>query len=169
VHGIVKSCGGEIVVESEVGRGTVFSLFFPASQAAASELEAEIGTLPRGNERILLVDDEPMIVDFAKRALEFLGYRVAATTSSKEALALFQADPEAFNLVITDQTMPEIEGTELARAIVTKRPQTPVILCTGYSSKVSPESAISFGVKAFAMKPLTMKSLATLARKALDG
>ena len=169
VHGIVKGCGGGITVQSEVGHGTVISAFFPVALAQVAEEKIEPVSLPKGNERILLVDDEPMIVAFAKRALESLGYRVTATGSSLEALALFRADPAAVDLVVTDQTMPDMLGTELAKAIVDLNPQTPVILCTGYSSKVSQESAEFFGVKEFAMKPLTMATLAVLVRKALDG
>ena len=169
VHGIIKKCGGEIAVQSEVGQGTVISAFFPLALTEIIEEKIESGALPQGNERILLVDDEPMIVDFTKRALEYLGYQVTATSSSMKALALFRAAPEAFDLVITDQTMPEMLGTELAKAIVELKPQTPVILCTGHSSKVSPESAGAFRVKEFAMKPLSISTLAVLVRKALVG
>lgn len=168
VHGLAKSYHGEIVVESEIGRGTAFHVFLPTVTAAPLPEEAVAVTLPGGHESILLVDDEESLVKFEKRALEGLGYQVVPTTSSTEALEVFRAGPADFDLVITDMTMPRISGADLARELLTIRPDIPIILVTGYSAAVSKESARAIGIKAFLMKPLQLTALAHSVRKALD-
>ncbi len=168
VHGLVKSYQGEITVESEVGRGTAFHVFLPSVTAAPLPEEAVAVTLPSGHERILLVDDEDSLVKFEERALEGLGYQVFPTTSSTEALEMFRAGPENFDLVITDMTMPRMSGADLARELLAIRPDIPIILVTGYSTAISKESARAIGIKAFLMKPLQLTTLAHSVRKALD-
>ncbi|MEN8190036.1 MAG: ATP-binding protein [Thermodesulfobacteriota bacterium] len=169
VHGIVENHGGMILCESEINRGTTFKVFFPEITEAAEEI-IDIGdTVPMGSERILFVDDEQLLVDMGTQLLEYLGYSVTALTSSLEALEMFRAQPDYFDLVITDQTMPQMTGADLAREIFSIRPRMPVILCTGYSSIMSKEKAIDIGLSEFVMKPLTQKDIAPLIREILDG
>lgn len=124
--------------------------------------------LPRGNERILAVDDEEVIAGLYKASLQRLGYTVTTHTSSEEALATFKAAPDSFDLVLTDQTMPRLSGSELAKKILAIRPDIPIILCTGYSSMVSEEKAKKIGIAGFTMKPVNRKKLAIIVRKVLD-
>ena len=120
-------------------------------------------------EHILLVDDEEILTEMGRTMLERLGYEVTVRTSSLEALATFQNEPDRFDAVITDQTMPGMTGVDLARRMLQIRPDLPIILCTGYSNLVNEEQAKSYGIKGFAMKPLTKKEVATLLRTVLDG
>jgi CheY-like chemotaxis protein len=123
--------------------------------------------VPVGRERVLFVDDEPMLAEMGQAMLERLGYTVTSRTSSLEALATFSNQPEAFDLVITDQTMPGMTGVDLARRMLQIRPQLPIILCTGYSTQISAENAQQYGIRGFALKPLTRKDIATMVRKVL--
>ena len=119
--------------------------------------------------KILLIDDEEMLVELGQAMLEHLGYQVTTRTSSLEALTTFQNDPHRFDAVITDQTMPGMTGLDLARRMLQIRPDLPIILCTGYSNLVTEEQSKRYGIKGFAMKPLTKKDMATLLRTVLDG
>ena len=168
VYGIVKSMGGDISFESRKGEGSVFTLLFPASMEKAEPHGDDPDTLPGGHERILIVDDEPSIVMILKESLEFLGYQVTQETDSLKALARFTASPDDFDLVITDLTMPNLTGDELASKIMTQRPGLPVILCTGFSRKMSEEKAMAMGIKAFIYKPIVLKDLAKLLRRILE-
>jgi len=168
VHGIITSYGGFITCESTEGTGTVFRLYFPAlnqEEAAAKPQPAE--AIPLGTERLLLVDDEEILAGLGKEMLERLGYEVVAHTSSVAAWAAFQEQPERFDAVITDQTMPAMTGIDLAQRILAIRPEIPIILCTGYSSLVSEEQARAGGITAFILKPLTRRSIASLLRQVL--
>lgn len=170
VHGIVKSHGGALTVESEAGKGTTFQVFIP--RLKRGPVEHETGTtapVPEGNERILFVDDEKALVDSGSKILEHLGYEVVARTSSIEALETFRTRPEIFDLVISDQTMPHMTGVELARELMHIRPDIPVILCTGFSERVTPEKAKAEGIREFIMKPLSLRNFAETVRKVLDG
>ncbi|MGA9134935.1 MAG: response regulator, partial [Candidatus Sulfotelmatobacter sp.] len=124
--------------------------------------------LPTGSERILFIDDEEALVEMGEDILAELGYEVTSRTSSREAFALFTADPSRFDLVITDQTMPEMTGVELAKGILALRADMPVIMCTGFSYVVNEESAKAAGIRDFAMKPLTKREIARTIRKVLD-
>jgi PAS domain S-box-containing protein len=167
VYGIVKGHKGAIQVETAPRKGSVFSVFFPATAFPNSQIQEEASGMPEGNERILFVDDEEQIVEISSLMLERLGYEVTATTNALHALELFKKDPQGFDLMITDQTMPEITGLELADAIFKQRRDFPVILCTGYSDAVSAEIAKNAGIREFAMKPLVKHEIAETIRKAL--
>jgi len=168
VHGIVQENGGAIRVESEPGQGALFRLLFPLLEALTGA-EAEMpGPLPFGQERILLVDDEPKVAEIGQRMLEHLQYRVTVATCSPEALAAFRQRPEAFDLVVTDMTMPGMTGAELAADLLRIRAGLPVILCTGYSDRITEAEASRIGVRALMMKPLVLRDLAETVRRVLD-
>jgi len=168
-QGIVTSYGGFVTCESEIGKGTVFEIFFPAiNQKIISDEGKPVKVAPLGTEHILLVDDEVMLADLGTAMLERLGYTVTMRTSSLEALALFQGEFEQFDAVITDQTMPDMTGIDLARQMLKIRPDIPIILCTGYSNLITEEQARAYGVKGFIMKPMTKRGISTLLRNVLD-
>ena len=168
VYGTVKKYGGTIMVESQQDQPTIFTILLPATRKEEAVQTYQPEALPRGVEKILFVDDELPIVKMCERALERLGYEVTTRTSSIEALELFQTKPNAFDLVITDMTMPNLTGEKLAVELMKIRRDIPVILCTGYSKKISDEKAFEFGIKAFAYKPMAKSDLAKTVRKVLD-
>ena len=168
VQGIVKSHNGAVTVESEVGKGATFDVYLPVIMRKLTS-EEEIATpLPMGHECILLVDDEQPLVEIGKQMLQRLGYTVDTRTSSVEALELFKANPDRFDLVITDIVMPNMTGEKLAEKIMEIRSNVPVILCTGYSEKITRKQASEMGIQSFLMKPLVMRDLATTVRQALS-
>ncbi len=168
VHGIVTRCHGAITVESEPGQGTTFEIHLPVIERAASSAAPSTEPLIAGTGRILVVDDEPLVVAMVADQLSEMGYQATACANGHEALRVFAADPRAFDLVITDMTMPGMTGDLLAQRLKSLRPDLPVVLCTGYSDKVSAESARAQGIDEFAMKPLAMAELSRLVRRALD-
>lgn len=164
-HGIVKNHNGAITVHSEPFKGTVLHVYFPMVEIDHSPVESNIReTDLEGNERILIVDDEAQIVDMAKQVLSRLGYQVTIRTSSIEALETFQANPHAFDLVLTDMTMPNMTGDILSQKIMEIRPDIPIVLCTGFSERISEEKAASKGIKALLMKPLVKNEMAMTIR-----
>jgi PAS domain S-box-containing protein len=168
VHGIVKKYGGTIQVESELGKGTTFHIYLPKADIAAPIKAEQPIPVMGGSERILFVDDEKMLVDIGQQALQRLGYDVVSRTSPIEALELFKAKPDFFDLVITDKTMPGMTGDALARKLMSIRPDLPVIICTGYSQAIDQERARQIGIKAFVMKPILIHEIAAAVRKALS-
>jgi len=169
VLGIVKQMRGHIFAESSPGEGSVFTIYFPMVRGKLTSGEVGDESIPTGCERILFVDDEEALVMAAEKLLASLGYEVTSRTNSREALALLRLDPSRFDLVITDQTMPDMTGIELAKEIIAIRPDMPVILSTGFSHLVGADEAKAAGIRAFTMKPLTKGEIARTVRNVLDG
>ena len=169
VHGIVERHNGLIRVESVLGKGTEFTLLFPAFQGRIEEVPNENNHLPKGNERILFVDDEPILMKLGKQRLELLGYKVQGATDPLTALEMFRADPKRFDLVITDMAMPGMTGDQLVSEMLRIRPKLPAMLCTGYSETMSEKKAYEIGFSSFVMKPVDRIELAVSVRKILDG
>ena len=150
-------------------RGSTFTVYLPK---VAGRLQAKtVGeeSIPTGRERILFIDDEEAIAEIGQTMLTGLGYRVESKTSSREALAILRHDPSRFDLVVTDQTMPEMTGVELTNEILALRPDMPIIMCTGFSYMVDEDKAKTAGIKALMMKPLTKREIARTVRTVLDG
>jgi PAS domain S-box-containing protein len=169
VHGIVTGAGGACAVQSKTGEGATFTVWLPRTAPAPETPEPELEQMPGGSERLLLVDDDPSLVDSFVQIIGHFGYRVTAAEDSGKALELFSKDPWAFDLVITDQTMPGMTGEELARAVLALRPETPVILCSGYSAAITENDALEKGIRAFVMKPFSFTDFMVLLRQVLDG
>ncbi len=168
VHGIIESYQGKISVASKKGEGTVFTVYLPSTEKREPYPVYETRELPMGNERILLVDDEAPIVRMESQILKRLGYHVTTRTSSLDALELFRSQPAKFDLCISDMTMPNMSGDKLAVELMKIRPDLPVILCSGYSKRMSEEMASRLGIRAYAYKPVVKADLARTVRKVLD-
>ncbi len=168
-HEIVESCGGQITVYSQPDEGTTFHIYLPRVDTRGFEQETlPLGQAQKGTERILLVDDEPQIVRMVRQMLESLGYHVTARTRSVEALEAFCMQPDAFDLVMTDQIMPNMKGTELAQKIRSIRPDIPIILCTGSGEAITEEKAEVTGFMEYPTKPILKNELAMTIRRLLD-
>jgi PAS domain S-box-containing protein len=171
VQGIIDSHHGFMTVHSTLGQGTTFELYLPTVAARYQPrpiIPIAAAELPRGKEKILVVDDEEKLARIMSRILSEYGYQVTTLTSSSAALAQIKANPAEFDLVITDQSMPELSGTDLINEILKIRSDMPVVLCTGYSSMVNEEEATKIGISAFCMKPLDMDQLIKTTRRVLD-
>jgi CheY-like chemotaxis protein len=169
VHGIVAAIGGGMTVESQPGKGSRFNVYLPVLTEPVAESLLDHTVMKTGVERILFVDDEKFQADLAEQALGRLGYKVVARTNSLESLALFKKEPDAFDLVITDLTMPQLAGKALAEKIHEIRPDIPIILSSGFSTAISDDAARSMGFSAYLKKPLVMGELAAVLRDVLDG
>jgi signal transduction histidine kinase/ActR/RegA family two-component response regulator len=168
VHGIARSHGGTITVDGAVGKGTTFHVYLPKLEGElTSTTEKEI-PIPSGHESILFVDDEEALVDVGKEMMEEFGYKVVTCTDATEALKVFRAEPEKFDLVITDKSMPHMSGFELAEELFRIRSDTSVILLTGFSDTADMEKAKAEGFKDLVMKPLVMREMAETIRRVLD-
>lgn len=168
VHGIVMDHKGQIRVDSQPDRGTDFKIHFPMLIDAAKTEAVSEKPSPHGHEHILVVDDEKSVVDTTRKLLEGLGYTVTGTTNSRKALEVFSANPAGFDLVITDQTMPELSGDQLARKLLALKSDVPIILCTGFSFLIDEVHAKSMGIRSFIMKPVVRRELAEAVRQVLD-
>ena len=168
VHGIVKDHGGDIKVYSELGVGTAFHILFPTIEGNEEKETTAIDPLLKGKGNILFVDDEKPLVDIGKDLLEFLGYQVETRTSPIDALEALRAKPDKYDLVITDMTMPNMNGDKLVEEIKKFLPKLPIIICTGFSKRLSQDKKVGMGINSILMKPLTLADLATTVKKVLD-
>jgi ligand-binding sensor domain-containing protein/signal transduction histidine kinase/CheY-like chemotaxis protein len=170
VHGIVMEHSGEVTVASEPGKGTRFEVYLPAYGHDITEETMELEYTPRGTEHILLVDDEESMVIMGKIMLRQLGYKVTSFTESKKALAAFQENPHRFDLVITDQTMPQLTGIQLSKAMAAIRPGLPIIIISGFSKSIDQNNIKQYGISAYLPKPFDAHTIGTTIRKLLaDG
>ncbi len=168
-YGIIKDHSGDITVYSELGKGTTFNIYLP--RIAVEHVDIELYTpksITGGTEHILLVDDEEMIVQMMEKMLTNLGYQVTALLSGIEAFEQLKAQPDKFDLVITDMTMPLITGKELSQKILEIHPEKPIILCSGFSEQINDTIAKKIGIREYLMKPIVNRDLAKTIRKILD-
>ncbi len=169
VYGIVKEHGGDIKVNSEIEKGSTFNIYLPLMKNASDR--AVVQQLPKavtGTESILLVDDEVSVAKLEGQMLSRLGYQTTIETSSSDALNTFKGNPDSFDLVISDMTMPDMTGDQLAKEILLIQPDTPIIICTGFSERINKEQAEILGIKGFLMKPVVKSEMAQMVRKVLD-
>jgi CheY-like chemotaxis protein len=169
VHGIMQNFGGGIVLDTAVGRGTTFELYFPVADLPVLHPPVEVKSIPGGSERILCVDDEAIIVNLHRKMLTRLGYRVETFTDPAAALSMISASMDGIDLIITDMAMPVMTGDRFVEAVRQVQPNLPVILCTGYRDRVSEKTATRLNINMVLDKPVELKQLASAIRDVLDG
>ena len=168
INGIVRNHNGEITVYSKPGKGATFHVYFPlAEEEVVAETDTE-ESLPTGIECILFIDDEKALVNLGRQILGRLGYSVISRMSSSEALELFQKNPDQFDVIVTDMTMPNMTGIDLAKELMKIRSDIPIILCTGFNEKIDEAKAMEMGISAFVMKPIIMRDIANKIREVLN-
>ncbi|MCP4719809.1 MAG: PAS domain S-box protein [Desulfobacteraceae bacterium] len=169
VYGIVKEHKGEIKVYSEVGKGTTFCIYLPLMKKTMGAVSVEHSSeAETGAEKILLVDDEVSVAKLEGQMLSRLGYQVTIKTNSRDALNTFRLNPDFFDLMISDMTMPDMTGDQLSKEILSLKPDIPIVICTGFSERINREQAKTIGVKGFLMKPVIKSDMAQMVRKVLD-
>jgi CheY-like chemotaxis protein len=168
VHGIIKSHDGAITVSSTPGKSTTFEIFLPEIESGDVKQDQSSQPDIKDRELILLVDDEEMIINSTSQILKRLGFDVVTKTSSTDALETFQEEPEKFDLVITDQVMPNMTGMKLAEKLISIRPDIPVILCSVFPEDVCQEELERIGIKEFIAKPISMQKINKVIRTVLD-
>jgi CheY-like chemotaxis protein len=168
VHGIISNYGGAIVVDSTPGKGTTFMIYLPRYEGELIETDKTNKTLLKGVEHILFVDDEPEITFMGKKMLENLGYKVTISSNSVTALNEFKANPNRYDLLVTDQNMPNITGTDLATKMLEIRPGLKVIIITGYSDNLSDEMLYERGISEIILKPMILDDFSKVIRRVLD-
>ncbi len=169
VHGLVKNHNGAIKVDSRIGMETTFTIFFPVTDQKPEISVKNKESLPKGTETILFIDDEKTILDMSKRFLEKLGYKVETRANPEDAITVFKSDPRKFDLVITDMTMPQMNGVDLSENLLAVRPDIPIIVCTGYSTLINEESIEKIGISELVIKPVSLQQLAKTIRNVLKG
>lgn len=168
VHGIVKESGGDISVYSEPGRGTDIQIYIPVIESKGGKKIESTGPIPGGTEKILLVDDEETVATMEKQMLQHLGYDVTVRTGSIDALEAFKANPDKYNIIVTDMAMPNMSGVQLARQIRNIKATIPIVICTGFSDQISDEKCQALDIQGYIMKPVVIRELAEIVRKVLD-
>ena len=167
-HGIVRSMGGNILVESVEGNGSVFSVYLPEISGRDENLEMCFPEMKGKNEKILLVDDDESVLEVMAEIITHIGYTVVPVNNGNDALTLFASDPSSFDLVITDQTMPHMTGLNLARNLQVSRPDMPIILSTGFFDAIDHAEAMKSGISGFLAKPVERNRIAHAIRKAIN-
>jgi PAS domain S-box-containing protein len=168
VHGAVHRLNGKIFVESEKSSGSTFTVFIPAMDINIKRDDNISAEIPLGTEKILLVDDDILVSDMVEQMLFSLGYNIVARNDSLQALDVFKENPFYFDLIISDQVMPNLTGLNMAKEILTIRPDVPVIIMSGFSEKISEEKIYDMGIKGYIVKPIIKKDIAQLIRRVLE-
>jgi len=168
VHGIVRKHGGHIAIQNATGQGTEVIILLPCIAAAPEDGKVVPESPPTGSESILIVDDEPSLLIVVEKMLQRKGYIVQAFQHPAEALERFAADPDAFDLILTDMDMPGINGVRLCAEIKALHADIPVIVCTGHSSLVNADNAAGAGFSGYISKPILAGDLARMVRQVLD-
>ncbi len=170
VHGIMKSHNGAVTVYSELGRGTLFHVYFPAEAQTPADTDTPTNAIVMGGgQHILVVDDDASVALLNQLVLEHAGYLVTRHTCALDALAAFQMAPYLYDMVLTDLTMPGMNGVELAEEMLKLRPELPIVLTTGFGSPMTVAKAVSLGIREVLLKPSTALSLTECTQRSLAG